>query len=189
MKWLIAHLLNYFSSRKISINERMSDCDYICRGLLRNGVNKKLLSSAYCVECRLNGEEFLTYSQFCYYIQKDEEKMQSEVGWAGDTAQLIDSDTDEITNAWIFVGVLTYSQYAFVKAYLDKKTDNWITAVLRNDQFFTCRIKCWDSWKFEYLQCKKVLKERMKQAQFISWGRKAFTDTVSATLFELAEYK
>ena len=96
----------------------------------------------------MNGEEPLMYSQFCYYIQKDEEKRratmhiprkpgeQIEVDWAGDPAQLIDPDTGEITEAWIFVGVLTYSQYAFVKAYLDQKTDNWIKAHIQMFEFF-----------------------------------------------------
>ena len=66
----------------------------------------------------MNGEDPLMYSQFCYYIQKDEEKrratmhiprkpdQQIEVDWAGDPAHIIDSDTGEITDAWIFVGVL-----------------------------------------------------------------------------------
>ena len=88
------------------------------------------------------------YSQFCYYIQKDEEKRratmhiprkpgeQIEVDWAGDPAQLIDPDTGEITEAWIFVGVLTYSQYTFVKAYLNQKTDNWIKAHIQMFEFF-----------------------------------------------------
>ena len=96
----------------------------------------------------MNSEEPLMYSQFCYYIQKDEEKRratmhiprkpgeQIEVDWAGDPAQLIDPDTGEITEAWIFVGVLTYSQYAFVKAYLDQKTDNWIKAHIQMFEFF-----------------------------------------------------
>ena len=65
------------------------------------------------------------YSQFCYYIQKNEEKRratmhiprkpgeQIEVDWAGDPAQLIDPDTGEITEAWIFVGVLTYSPVSY----------------------------------------------------------------------------
>ena len=29
---------------------------------------------------------------------------------------------------WIFVSVMTCSQYAFVKAYIDQKTNNWIKA-------------------------------------------------------------
>lgn len=126
----------------------MPDYDYIRRELLRNGVNKKLLWVEYCEECRMNNEEPLMYSQFCYYIQKNEEKRratmhiprkpgeQIEVDWAGDPAQLIDPDTGEITEAWIFVGVLTYSQYAFVKAYLNQKTDSWIKAHIQMFEFF-----------------------------------------------------
>ena len=76
----------------------------------------------------MSNEEPLMYSQFCYYIQKDEEKRratmhiprkpgeQIEVDWTGDPAHIIDPDTEEITDAWIFVGVLTYSQYAFDNA-------------------------------------------------------------------------
>ena len=137
-----------FPKVKSATNRRMPDYDYIRRELLRNGVNKKLLWVEYCEECRMNGEEPLMYSQFCYYIQKDEEKRratmhiprkpgeQIEIDWAGDPAQLIDPDTGEITEAWIFVGVLTYSQYAFVKAYLNQKTDNWIKAHIQMFEFF-----------------------------------------------------
>ena len=96
----------------------------------------------------MSSEEPLMYSQFCYYIQKDEEKRratmhiprkpgeQIEVDWAGDPAHIIDPDTGEITDAWIFVGVLTYSQYAFVKAYMNEKTDNWIKAHIQMFDFF-----------------------------------------------------
>ena len=52
----------------------MPNFDYIRKELLRNGVNKKLLWVEYCEECRMSSEEPLMYSQFCYYIQKDEEK-------------------------------------------------------------------------------------------------------------------
>ena len=61
-----------FPKTKSATNKRMPDYDYIRRELLRNGVNKKLLWVEYCEECRMNGEEPLMYSQFCYYIQKDE---------------------------------------------------------------------------------------------------------------------
>lgn len=129
-----------FPKDKSATNKRMPNFNYIRKELLRNGVNKKLLWVEYCEECRMSSEEPLMYSQFCYYIQKDEEKCratmhiprkpgeQIEVDWAGDPAHIIDPDTGEITDAWIFVGVLTYSQYAFVKAYMNEKTDNWIKA-------------------------------------------------------------
>lgn len=61
---------------------------------------------------------------------------QIEVDWTGDPAHIIDPDTGEITDAWIFVGVLTYSQYAFVKAYMNEKTDNWIKAHVQMFDFF-----------------------------------------------------
>lgn len=98
----------------------------------------------------MSSEEPLMYSQFCYYIQKDEEKRratmhiprkpgeQIEVDWAGDPAHIIDPDTGEITDAWIFVGVLTYSQYAFVKAYMNEKIDNWIKAHVQMFDFLEC---------------------------------------------------
>ena len=54
--------------------KRMPDFTHIRKELLRNGVSKKLLWTEYMEECRLNSEEPLRYSQFCYYIQQDEEK-------------------------------------------------------------------------------------------------------------------
>ena len=63
-----------FPKDKSATNKRMPNFDYIRKELLRNGVNKKLLWVEYCEECRMSSEEPLMYSQFCYYIQKDEEK-------------------------------------------------------------------------------------------------------------------
>ena len=133
---------------KTAAAKRMPDFDYIRRELLRNGVNKKLLWVEYCEECRLAGDEPLMYSQFCYHIQRDEEKRratmhiprkpgeQIEVDWAGDPAHIIDPDTGEITDAWLFVGVLSYSQYAFVMAFINERTNNWIQAHVRMFEFF-----------------------------------------------------
>ena len=137
-----------FPKDKSATNKRMPDYDYIRKELLRNGVNKKLLWVEYCDECRMNGDIPLMYSQFCYYIQKDEEKRratmhiprkpgeQIEVDWAGDPAHIIDPDTGEITDAWLFVGVMSYSQYTFVEAFINEKTNNWIKAHNHMYQFF-----------------------------------------------------
>ena len=51
-----------------SSERRMPDFAYIRKELLRNGVSKKLLWVEYCEECRMNNEEPLMYSRFCYYI-------------------------------------------------------------------------------------------------------------------------
>ena len=137
-----------FPKERSATNKRMPDFDYIRKELLRNGVNKKLLWVEYCEESRMNGEEPLMYSQFCYYIQKNEEKRratmhiprnpgeQIEVDWAGDPAHIIDPDTGEIIEAWLFVGVLTYSQYTFVEAFINERTNNWIKAHNHMFQFF-----------------------------------------------------
>ena len=123
----------FHSANQVTSNKRMPDYDYIRKELLRNGVSKKLLWTEYMEDCRANGEEPLMYSQFCYHIQQNEQKHratmhinrkpgeQVEVDWAGDPATVIDPDTGEIIKAYIFVGVMTYSQYAYVEAFLDMK--------------------------------------------------------------------
>ena len=128
--------------------KRMPDYDYIHKELLSNGVSKKLLWTEYMEDCRANGDEPLTYSQFSYHIQQDEQKRratmhikckpgeQVEVDWAGDPATIIDPDTSEILKAYIFVGVMTYSQYAYVEAFLDMKLKSWITAHVHMYEFF-----------------------------------------------------
>lgn len=124
------------------------DYEYIRKELLRNGVNKKLLWTEYLEACRLSGDKPLMYSQFCYHIQQNEQKRratmhidrkpgeQIEVDWAGDPAQIIDPDTGEIINAYIFVGVLTYSQYPYVEAFLDEKQASWISAHVHMYSYF-----------------------------------------------------
>ena len=137
-----------FPEEKSAMNKRMPDYAYISKELLKNGVSKKLLWSEYCEDCRMAGEEPLMYSQFCYYIQKDEEKRratmhihrkpgeQVEVDWAGDPAHIIDPDTGEIAEAWIFVGVMTYSQYTYVEAFINEQQKAWITAHIHMFEFF-----------------------------------------------------
>ncbi len=136
-------------SKKASVEtKRKPNCAYVRNELLKNGVTKKLLWTEYIEECRLNGDEPLMYAQFCYYIQQDEQKRratmhinrkpgeQVEVDWAGDPAYIIDPDTGEIVEAHIFVGVMTYSQYTFVEAFIDEKQASWITAHVHMYNYF-----------------------------------------------------
>ena len=133
---------------KGSSQKRMPDFNYIQKELLRNGVNKKLLWAEYLEECRQSGDEPLMYSQFCYYIQQDEQKRrasmhinrkpgeQIEIDWAGDPAQITDPDTGEIIPAYLFVGVMTYSQYPYVEAFINEKQRAWITAHVHMYEYF-----------------------------------------------------
>ena len=140
--------LMFHKESKVSKQKRMPDFNYIQKELHRNGVNKKLLWTEYLEECRQSGDEPLMYSQFCYYIQQDEQKRratmhinrkpgeQIEVDWAGDPAQIIDPDTGEIIPAFLFVGVMTYSQYPFVEAFINEKQRAWITAHVHMYEYF-----------------------------------------------------
>ena len=140
--------LMFSKENKVSPNKRIPDYAYIHKELLRNGVSKKLLWTEYMEDCRANGEEPLMYSQFCYHIQQDEQKRraamhinrkpgeQVDVDWAGASATVIDPDTGEIIKAYIFVGVMTYSQYAYVEAFLDMKQKSWINAHVHMYEYF-----------------------------------------------------
>lgn len=136
------------SAKPVTSNKRMPDYNYIRKELLRNGVSKKLLWTEYMEDCRENGEEPLMYSQFCYYIQQDEQKRratmhinrkpgeQVEVDWAGDPAIIIDPDTGELIKTYIFVGVMTYSLYAYAEAFVDMKQKSWINAHIHMYEYF-----------------------------------------------------
>ena len=129
-------------------SKRMPDYEHIRKELLRNGVNKKLLWTEYLEDCRLSGDDPLMYSQFCFHIQQDEQKRratmhinrkpgeQVEVDWAGDPARIIDPDTGEIIDAFLFVGVMTYSQYPYVEAFINEKQNAWITAHIHMYEYF-----------------------------------------------------
>ena len=153
----------------IQSTKRMPDYEHIRKELLRNGVTKKLLWTEYLEDCRLNGDEPLMYSQFCYYIQQDEQKRrasmhinrkpaeQVEVDWAGDPAHVIDRYTGEVLNAYIFVGVMSYSQYAYVEAFPDEKQASWINAHIHMYEFFggVARILVPDNCKTAVIHNKK----------------------------------
>lgn len=137
-----------FPKEKLVSNRRLPDFNTIRKELLRNGVTKKLLWIEYCETCRQNQDQPLMYSQFCYHIQQEEQKRratmhiprkpgeQIEVDWAGKPACIIDPDTGELTECWLFVGVLSYSQYTFVEAFLNEKTANWIKAHVHMYTYF-----------------------------------------------------
>lgn len=129
-------------------SRRRPDCEYIHREMAKSGVTLSLLWNEYCEQCRVNQELPLMYSQFCFlyqqYTQKTKATMrigrkpgeQLEVDWAGQTAAVIDRETGEIVEASIFVGVLSYSQYAYVEAFSSQDQESWITAHVNMYRFF-----------------------------------------------------
>jgi transposase len=58
------------------------------------------------------------------------------VDWAGDTIDLADAASGEVTRAVLFVAVLPYSGALFCRAYLDMKSPAWLDAHVRAFAFF-----------------------------------------------------
>lgn len=56
--------------------------------------------------------------------------------WAGKLAYIIDTDTGEMIPCHIFVGVLNYSLYAYVEAFLKMDLESWITAHVHMYRYF-----------------------------------------------------
>jgi len=124
------------------------DLEYLHKELAKHGVTLKLLWSEYCEECRQEKEIPLMYSQFCHLYQQFAQKKrasmhiprkpgeQTEVDWAGQTAFMIDRNTGEKIPAYVFVGVFSYSQYAYVEAFFSRDLECWITAHTHMFQFF-----------------------------------------------------
>ena len=131
-----------------SAQRKLPDAEHLHRELMKSNVTLKLLWTEYCEDCRMSGEMPLMYSQFCFHFQKFSEKKrasmhiqrkpaeQIEVDWAGKTASIVDRDTGEIFPAYIFVGVLSYSQYAFVEATLSQNLESWIGVHVNMYRYF-----------------------------------------------------
>jgi transposase len=165
-------------------SRKVPDCEYIHREMAKSGVTLSLLWNEYCEQCRNHNEIPLKYAQYCNYyrrfafttkatmhiIRKPGE--QTEVDWAGQTAGIIDRDTGEIIPANIFVAVLSYSQYAFVEAFLRQDLECWIAAHNNAFQFFggVTRILTPDNLKTGVTQS--------------SW----YTPVINKTYHEMAEH-
>ncbi|WP_135557777.1 IS21 family transposase [Paenibacillus cymbidii] len=135
-------------SASAATSRRYPDYEYVHKEMAKSGVTLSLLWSEYCESCRLSQELPLMYSQFCHYYQQYAQKSkatmrilrkpgeQLEVDWAGQTAAVIDRETGEMIDVYIFVGVLSYSQYAYVEAFASQDQESWIAAHVNMYQFF-----------------------------------------------------
>ena len=127
---------------------KMPDYEYIHQEMQKSGVTLSLLWVEYCEQCRANGKLPYQSTQFNKYyadfVHKTKATMRLEhkpgetmqVDWAGQTAHIVDTDTGEQLDAYLFVAVLPYSGYAYTEAFLDMKQDAWITAHVNAYRFF-----------------------------------------------------
>ena len=139
---------NLTAKGKPGLSYKMPDYDCIHKEMAKSGVTLTLLWVEYCEQCRLSGELPYKSTQFNKYyndyVQKTKATMHitrkpgeiMEVDWAGETAGIIDTDTGNIMDAYIFVAALPYSGYGYVEAFLSMKKECWISAHVNAYNFF-----------------------------------------------------
>lgn len=137
-----------FPEKNNTASSKVPDGEYIHKELAKSGVSLSLLWSEYCEQCRLANEIPLSYSQYCRIYRRYANLTKAtmhikrkpgetlEVDWAGQTASIIDNITGESIPAYVFVGVLSCSQYAYVEAFPTRSMENWITAHVNMFQCF-----------------------------------------------------
>jgi len=137
-----------FPSGEGKASYKMPDYDYVHREMAKPGTTQQLLWFEYCDQCRATGEipyqltQFKTY--YRAYLAKTKATMHinrkpgetMEVDWAGQTAGVVDSDTGEILEAYVFVAALPYSGYAYAEAFLSRNQDAWVAAHVNAYQHF-----------------------------------------------------
>lgn len=127
---------------------KIPDFENVHKEMAKPNVTLSLLWKDYCEECLLSREIPFMYTQYCKnyreYANVAKATMhihrkpgeQLEVDWAGQTAKIVDRDTGEIINVYIFVATLPSSQYAYVEGFLSQNLDSWITAHINAYRFF-----------------------------------------------------
>lgn len=127
---------------------KMPDYEYVHREMAKSGVTLQLLWFEYCDGCREGGGIPYQLTQFKKYYRDFAVKTKAtmhidrkpgeimEVDWAGQTAEIIDTDTGEPIAAYVFVSALPYSGYAYVEAFLSQNQEAWTAAHVNAYRFF-----------------------------------------------------
>lgn len=127
---------------------KMPDYAYIHQEMAKSGVTLQLLWFEYCDRCREANEIPYQPTQFKKYYRDFVVKTKAtmhinrkpgeimEVDWAGQTAEIIDTDTGEVIDAYIFVAALPYSGYAYVEAFFSQNQEAWIAAHVNAYNYF-----------------------------------------------------
>ena len=127
---------------------KLPDYEYVHRELAKPGMTQQLLWFEYCDQCRAAGElpyqltqfkthyrEYVAKTKATMHIQRKPGELM-EVDWAGQTAHLVDADTGELLDAYIFVAALPYSGYAYAEAFASQEQESWITPHVNAYSFF-----------------------------------------------------
>ncbi|HHT27060.1 MAG: IS21 family transposase [Eubacteriales bacterium] len=127
---------------------RQPDFAAIHKELAKPGVTQQLVWMEYCDACRAASEIPYQLSRFkelyhdyalqnkatMHISRKPGEIM--EVDWAGQTAHVVDTDTGELLEAYVFVAALPYSGYAYAEAFWHQDQAAWTAAHVNAYNYF-----------------------------------------------------
>lgn len=137
-----------FPQSEARVIYKMPDYERIHREMAKSGVTLGLLWVEYCDQCREAGKIPYKSTQFNKYYNDYVRSTRAtmhigrkpgeilEVDWAGQNTYIVDTDTGELINAYVFVAALPYSGYAYVEAFLSQKQESWITAHVNAYNYF-----------------------------------------------------
>jgi len=124
------------------------DYPYIHAQLAQPGVTMTLLWTEYTKRCEVEGTTPYMYTQFCEKyrqwarITKATMRIQHKPGdamqvdWAGNTLDVHDPVTGEVSKAYLFVAVLPCSCYTYVELCEDMKLENWLQCHVHAYSYF-----------------------------------------------------
>jgi len=144
-----AELAEWFPDgrRKVSAEYDQPDLARVLASMKQNRHFTLLLAWRRYVDAKDAGKKY-GYSQFCAlftdYLRthdlvaalRHEPCRAMLVDWAGDTIDLVDAVTGEITRAVLFVAGLPFSGMMFCRAYADMKSPAWLDAHIQAFAFY-----------------------------------------------------
>ena len=124
------------------------DYERVHRELKRKGVTRSLLYCEYRDACKAAGKEACSITTFNHgYAEWAARKsvvmhierrpgQKLEVDWAGTTMHLVDRDTGELVDVYVFVACLPFSGKLYAEGFLSMDSECWLAAHVRALDFF-----------------------------------------------------
>ena len=124
------------------------DYDWVHRELKRKGVTRSLLYCEYRDACKAAGDEACSITTFnqgyadwaarksvvMHIERRPGQKM--EVDWAGSAMSLVDRDTGELVDVYVFVACMPFSGKLYAEGFLGMDSECWLAAHVRALDFY-----------------------------------------------------
>ena len=136
-----------YPSESTKSGYKMPDYESVHKEMAKPGMTIEVQWMKYSEECRQNREIPYQMTQFRKYYREYAVKTKAtmhinrkpgeiiEVDWAGQTAHVVNTDTGELMEAYVFVATLPYSGYSYAEAFFNREQESWITAHINMYRF------------------------------------------------------